>query len=230
MTMLSSKLSMGCIVGATTWLWADDSLEGQLDYLFIDEAGQMSMADVLAVSRSARNVILLGDPQQLEQPQQAAHPDGTDVAALVHMLDGRDTLPEDKGLFLDTTWRLHPDITAFTSEQYYERRLLSRPENAKFTIEGPTKFAGAGLFYSPVEHAGNQSDAPEEVEAIEQIVADLLTAGTTWFHPKDGRRPLQQATSSSWRPTTPRSPPCSGPCRACASAPWTSSRARRPRW
>ena len=184
-------LEEGCVVGGTSWLWSRDDAVEQLDYLFVDEAGQMSMADVLAVSRSARNVILLGDPQQLEQPQQAAHPDGTDVAALVHMLDGRDTLPEGRGLFLDTTWRLHPSITAFTSEQYYERRLLSRPQNAEFTIEGPTAFAGAGLFHVPVDHAGNQSDAPEEVQAIERIVTDLLTAGTTWFHPKDGRRPLQ---------------------------------------
>lgn len=137
-------------------------------------------------------MILLGDPQQLEQPQQAAHPDGTDVAALVHMLGGHHTLPPEKGLFLDTTRRLHPAITEFTSEQYYEERLQSCPENGEFTIEGPTAFAGAGLFYVPVDHEGNQSDAPEEVEAIGSIVRDLLVDGITWFHSKDGRRPLQK--------------------------------------
>jgi uncharacterized protein len=140
----------------------------------------MALADVLAISRAARSIVLLGDPQQLEQPQQGAHPEGTDVAALVHVLRGSKTVRNDRGLFLDTTWRLHPDICAFTSELYYEGRLGARAGNDRQRIGGPTRFAGSGLFLVPVEHRGNQSSAPEEVDAIRRIVEDLLQDGVTW--------------------------------------------------
>jgi uncharacterized protein len=188
-----AALDEGCVVGGTAWLWSKDEAVETLDYLFVDEAGQMSMADVLAVSRAARNIVLLGDPQQLEQPQQAAHPEGTDVAALVHMLDGRQTLPPDKGLFLDTTWRLHPEIAAFTSELYYEGRLAARDGNGRWVLSGPTQFAPAGLRYVPVDHEGNQNDAPEEVSAIRGVVADLLQPGVRWTDAAGGSRPLAAA-------------------------------------
>ena len=119
-------LNHGSVVGGTAWLWADNIFEGTLDYLFVDEAGQMSLTNVLTISRAARNIILLGDPQQLEQPKKGAHPEGADISALEHILDGHQTMPEDKGLFLDTTWRLHPLIAHFTSTLYYEGRLRSK--------------------------------------------------------------------------------------------------------
>ncbi|HPI98765.1 MAG TPA: AAA family ATPase, partial [Synergistales bacterium] len=103
-----AALNQGIIVGGTAWLWADDIFEETLDYLFVDEAGQMSLTNVLTISRAARNIILLGDPQQLEQPQKGAHPEGADISALEHILDGKKTMPEDMGLFLGITWRLHP--------------------------------------------------------------------------------------------------------------------------
>ena len=78
----------------------------------------MSLANVLAVSQAAKSVVLLGDPQQLEQPMQGSHPEGTDVSALNHILGGHRTLTGKRGLFLDETWRLHPDISDFTSELY----------------------------------------------------------------------------------------------------------------
>ena len=111
-----------------------------VDYLIVDEAGQMSLAQVLAASRSAHNLILLGDPQQLEQPQRGAHPEGADVAALVHVLDGEKTMPGQKGLFLDISWRLHPDICALTSELYYESRLNSLPSLENQVVRGETPF------------------------------------------------------------------------------------------
>jgi uncharacterized protein len=180
----------GCVVGGTAWLWSNEEAVEKLDYLFVDEAGQMSMADVLAVSRSARNIVLLGDPQQLEQPQQAAHPEGTDVAALVHLLDGGRTLPPDKGLFLDTTWRLHPRIAAFTSELYYDGRLAARDGNDAMVLSGPTRFATAALHYVSVEHEGNQNEALEEVAAIRDVVADLLRPGVRWTECGGETRPI----------------------------------------
>ena len=111
------------VVGGTSWVWSRPELEGNLDYLFIDEAGQMSLAMALAAGRAAKNIVLLGDPQQLEQPQKGSHPEGAEIAALKHLLDGRETIASDRGLFLDETWRLHPGICEFTTEQYYDRRL-----------------------------------------------------------------------------------------------------------
>ena len=181
----------GTVVGATVWLWSSDDAEGSLDYLFIDEAGQMSLAHALAAARAAKNVVLLGDPQQLEQPTKGAHPDGADVAALVHVL-GKDraTLADDQGLFLDRTWRLHPSICAFTSELYYEGRLRSIDGLERQRLEGDTPFAGAGLFLVEVPHEGNQSRSNEEIDAVERIARHLL-AGTRWTDQEGRTRPLE---------------------------------------
>ncbi len=184
-------VGVGTVVGATVWLWSSDDAEGALDYLFIDEAGQMSLAHALAAARAARNVVLLGDPQQLEQPTKGAHPDGADVAALVHVL-GKDraTLADDQGLFLDRTWRLHPAICAFTSELYYEGRLRSIDALERQRLDGDTPFAGAGLFLVEVPHEGNQSRSNEEIDAVARIVRHLL-AGTQWTDQEARTHPLE---------------------------------------
>jgi uncharacterized protein len=173
-------LKAGAVTGGTAWFWSRDELTEAVDYLFVDEAGQISLAQALAMSRAARNLVLLGDPQQLEQPQRGAHPQGAEVAALVHLLGGRQTIAEEAGLFLDETWRLHPAICAFTSELFYEGRLHSRPGLEKQALGGDTPFAGSGLFYVPVEHAGNQASSPEEAEAVARIVKGLLAPAVRW--------------------------------------------------
>lgn len=185
-------VELGKVVGGTAWLWSHNDSREKLDYLFVDEAGQMSLAFVLAASRSARNLILLGDPQQLEQPQRGAHPEGADVAALNHLLDGKKTMPEDKGLFLETTRRLHPNITKFTSEVFYEGRLKSLPGLERQVISGNTPFDGGGLFYVPVVHNGNQNKSIEEIKAIAKIVEQLL-AGGRWTNEDGETRPLQKS-------------------------------------
>lgn len=184
-----AALTVGKLVGGTAWLWADDNFNGSLDYLFVDEAGQMSLSQVLAASRAGKNLILLGDPQQLDQPQRGAHPEGSDVAALTYLLDGHATMPEGKGLFLDTTRRMHPDISRFTSEIFYEGRLTSLPGLENQKISGGTAFDGAGLYYVPVTHTGNQNKSPEEVTAIAGIVRKLLKQGT-WTNAEGNIMPL----------------------------------------
>ena len=186
-----AALEEGTIVCGTAWLWADKNAEDKLDYLFIDEAGQMSLSQALAASRAARNLILLGDPQQLEQPQKGSHPEGSDVAALTYLLDGQPTMPEGQGLFLGVTRRLHPAICRFTSEIFYEGRLTALPGLEKQVIQGNTPFDGAGLFYVPVKHKGNQSKAPEEVEVIARVVKQLLANGT-WTDDDDQTHPLKK--------------------------------------
>lgn len=185
---LRSSLTDGKVGCGTAWLWSEDNSREVLDYLFIDEAGQMSLSHVLAASRAAKNLILLGDPQQLEQPQRGAHPEGSDVAALTYLLDGQPTMPEGRGLFLGTTRRMHPTTTAFTSEQFYEGKLhaLAGLENQVITEAG--KFDGAGLFYVPVAHTGNQNKSLEEVEAIDGMVRQLLKG--SWTNAKGETRAL----------------------------------------
>jgi len=185
-------LDQGKVVGGTAWLWARDDAVESLDYLVVDEAGQMSLAHVLAAGRSARNLVLLGDPQQLEQPQRGAHPEGAEVAALVHVLDGHETISDDKGLFLDVTWRLHPKICAFTSELYYENRLGAREGLERQALSGELPLAGSGLFYVPVDHEGNQNRSLEEVEAVARIANALLQPGVQWTDDEGARHDLTE--------------------------------------
>src|SRR5205823_6257494 len=88
------------VVGGTAWLWSRPEFESAVDVLFVDEAGQMALANVIAVSQAANSVVLLGDPQQLEQPQKGSHPDGVNVSALEHILAGSQTISADRGMFL----------------------------------------------------------------------------------------------------------------------------------
>jgi predicted RecB family nuclease len=169
-------------VGAgTAWLWARPEFESAVDVLFVDEAGQMSLANVLAVSRGARSVVLLGDPQQLEQPQQGSHAEGTDVSALEHILQGHQTIPPDRGIFLPETWRLAPNICDFTSEVFYEERLRSRAGLERQVLVGAPPFEGAGLWVVGVAHEGNQNSSIEEAEAVDRIVSSLLREGSQWI-------------------------------------------------
>jgi predicted RecB family nuclease len=179
------------VVGGTAWLWAKQEVTRTIDVLVIDEAGQMSLANVLACAQSAKNVVLLGDPQQLEQPQKAAHPEGSDLSALEYLLEGHDTIPDDRGLFLGETWRLHPSICSYTSDLFYEGKLSPHPTLAVQAISGRTQFEGAGLFYVPVEHEGNQNSSSEEAERVAEIVAGLVIPGVNWINRFGQIKPLR---------------------------------------
>ncbi len=189
--MALDAITPGTIVGGTAWLWAGDDAADRLDYLFIDEAGQMALAQALAVSRAARNLILLGDPQQLDQPTRGAHEGGADVAALVHVL-GREqaTLRPDQGLFLEQTFRLHRSLCAFTSPLYYDGRLVPHDDDATHRRLHGGPFEGAGPFLVEVDHADNQASAEVEVDAVEAIVQALLRSDTQWADKRGARRPL----------------------------------------
>ncbi len=173
------------VAAGTAWLWARPEFHEAVDVLFVDEAGQMSLANVLAVSQSARSVVLLGDPQQLEQPQQGTHPEGTDVSALDHILQGHKTIPDDRGIFLPETWRLPPSICDFTSEVFYDGRLHSLARLEKQVLVGTPPFEGAALWVVGVVHEGNQNSSIEEAEAVDRVVSSLLREGSQWID-KDG--------------------------------------------
>ena len=179
---VDAALDDGCVqvAGGTAWLWAREELHEAVDVLFVDEAGQMSLANVLAVAQAARNVVLLGDPQQLDQPLRGSHPDGTEVSALQHLLGERRTIAPDQGLFLAVTWRMHPSICGFTSEVFYEGRLQSRDDLARQGVTGATPFAGAGLWFVPVEHHGNQNSSTEELERVVELYRALVSGSLAW--------------------------------------------------
>ncbi len=162
------------LVAGTAWLFCGEELDATLDYLVIDEAGQVSLADALAMGTCARNVILLGDPQQLAQVSQAIHPPGAGVSVLEHLLGEHTTIPPERGLFIDETRRMHPDVCKFISRAIYEDRLESFADCANQRIEAPSQLAGTGIRYVPIAHEGNTRESPEEAEAIAGLVEDLL--------------------------------------------------------
>lgn len=178
------------VAGATAWLRASPDASDTVDVLFIDEAAQMALANVLAVSQAATSVVLLGDPQQLDQPMQGTHPEGTGVSALHHILGEEQTIAADRGLFLVETWRLHPAICAYTSELFYEERLHSRPGLEIQEIRSTCRVKGAGLRYMAVPTEGNQSSSPEEADHVRDLVSEIFETETTWIDRCGVERPI----------------------------------------
>lgn len=174
---------IGCgpaIIGTTAWGFVRPEMRGMVDTLFIDEAGQFSLANAVAVATSARNVILLGDQMQLSQPVQGTHPGNCGLSCLEHLLGEHATVPPDRGVFLETTRRLHPAICGFISEAFYEGRLqpLAGLENQKI-LPGPGSRPGwltkeAGLLFVPVAHEGNSQASDEEADVIAKLALDLV--------------------------------------------------------
>lgn len=178
------------LLGGTPFFWARHDAEEIVDVLFVDEAAQVSLANVLAVAQAGSQIILLGDPQQLDQPTQGSHPEGTDASALGHILAGQQTIASEQGLFLEESWRMHPVISAFISEMFYESKLTSIPDCRQQYVSAGGPFAGTGLRYVPVLHTGNQSSSIEEAEAVQRIVATLLNSGQSWTDRNGETRPL----------------------------------------
>lgn len=171
------------VLGGTAWLWTRPEFAKSVDVLFIDEAGQMSLANALAVTQAAHGLVLLGDPQQLDQPRKGVHPDGIAVSALEHILGPNvKTMPPERGIFLPETRRFGSKICAFTSEVFYEGKLAP---SAALDLErqalagGPID--GSGLFLVEVAHEGNRSASGEEVEVVARLAEHLLARGSKWI-------------------------------------------------
>ncbi len=176
------------VVGATAWFFSRDENVQAFDWLFVDEAGQVGLANMVAMSRAARNIVLVGDPRQLPQVIQGAHPEPANLSCLDWMLGEHATVPLDRGIFLPVSRRMHPEVCRFISDQVYEGRLTSHPDTAHQAVCG-TQFPEAGVFWVPVPHEGNAQIATEEVEAISVAVTDLLKG--TWTEKDGTSRPMR---------------------------------------
>jgi predicted RecB family nuclease len=166
------------VVGGTAWLWSRPEFSRSVDVLVVDEAGQLSLANAASVSPAAESLVLLGDPQQLDQPLKGAHPPGAEVSVLGHVLAAHSTMPSHLGLFLERTRRLHPDLCRFTSEVFYEGRLSSLDglERQRIQVSDAAHGAsGSGVRFVEVVHSGNRNSSPEEAATVAELVG-LLTA------------------------------------------------------
>jgi uncharacterized protein len=181
------------VVGGTPWLWAREEFASSVDVLFVDEAGQMWLALALAAAQAAPRVVLLGDPQQLDQVQQGTHPEGLAVSVLRHMMGTdsetgapRNTLAAGRGLFFGQTHRLGPSLVGFTSEIFYDGLLHSSPAAESRSLVGGAH-DGGGLWFVPVQHQEERNASRTEADVVVRLV-DALIDGTTRLHTK-GKRP-----------------------------------------
>ena len=191
------------VIGGTAWLFSRPEWDGTLDYLFIDEAGQVSLANAVAMGRSARNIVLLGDQMQLEQPIQGSHPGDAGLSALQYALKDVEAgqqdvpvfhavVPSDYGLFLAESRRMHPSVCSFISDSIYEGRLVSHPYCANQRIAVPKGADGLvtkenGIICSGIEHEGNIQQSDEEIERVNAIFEELCGRAYT---DKDGKTKL----------------------------------------
>lgn len=178
------------IIAGTAWVFARPEFDQAIDVLVVDEAGQMSTANVVAMGTAARAIVLVGDPNQLPMVTQGVHPPGAGSSALEHLQADAVTVAPDRGLLLDTTRRLHPGINAYISPTFYDDRLRTHGSTGQQRVHGSeTILSGAGVRWIPVPHEGNGPRSREEAEVVAEAVASLV--GGTWTNAKGERLPIR---------------------------------------
>ncbi|MDQ6876731.1 MAG: TM0106 family RecB-like putative nuclease, partial [Candidatus Dormibacteraeota bacterium] len=176
------------IVAGTTWLFARPTFPAKLDYLVVDEAGQMALANVLAIAGVTQNLIFLGDPNQLSQPSHGIHPPGVNLSVLDHIIQDEPTMPVHYGLFLETTYRLHPSVCSFISEAFYDGKLQPDESTKRQALATSNGSGGLGLRYFPVDHSGNRTLSSEESDQVNALFRSLV--GLPWTDRIGMTRPI----------------------------------------
>ncbi len=179
------------VLGGTSWLWSRLDMEQSIDVLFVDEAGQFSLANTVAVAGAADSLVLLGDPNQLPQVSTGVHPEGAAASALEHLIGDARTIAPDRGLLLDTTWRLHPDVNAFISPAYYDGRVTTEARTARQRLAPGAPLGGTGVRFVPVAHEDRGNRAPEEAAWVIDAIASLI--GRPWVDALGRERPIELA-------------------------------------
>jgi uncharacterized protein len=177
------------LVAGTAWLFARPEYDQQLDYLFVDEAGQMSLANVVASGTSARNLVLVGDSMQLAQPTQGVHPGDSGLSVLEFLMQEHSTVPSDRGIFLATSRRMHSDVCRFISDAFYESRLHAADGNdhQRLVLSTSTseQLKPTGICFLGVEHEGCAQRSQAEAELVREVFNKLLMQ--SWVN-RDGVR------------------------------------------
>lgn len=166
------------LVAGTAWLFADPDLDQSLDYLFVDEAGQVALANLIAMGTCAKNIVLLGDQMQLQQPIQGVHPGHSGESTLDYLLQEQATITDNQGVFLGTTWRMHQDVCKFISDAVYESRLNPEPmnQNQRLVLSSSAhqELQPTGIRFVPIEHDGCSQRSEEEAALICDLYDSLL--------------------------------------------------------
>jgi len=166
------------LVAGTAWLFADPDLDQSLDYLFIDEAGQVALANLVALGTCAKNIVLLGDQMQLQQPVQGVHPGHSGESTLDYLLQGKATIPDDQGVFLGTTWRMHQDVCRFISDAVYDGRLHPEAKNQNqrlvLTPDAHSELRPSGIRFIGIDHSGCSQRSEQEAEIVGSLYESLL--------------------------------------------------------
>ena len=163
------------LFAGTAWLFCDPELNQKLDYLFIDEAGQVSLANTLAMCTSTKNIVLIGDQMQLSQPIKGVHPGISGKSTLEFLLEKYDTIPPEKGIFLDKTRRLNENICHYNSESFYDSRLQPDPVTKERYIKLNSKvLPNEGIVYLSMDHSNCSRKSNEELDKIKELTASFL--------------------------------------------------------
>lgn len=166
------------LVAGTAWLFSAEPMNQSFDYLFVDEAGQVAIANLVAMATSSRNIVLLGDQMQLAQPIQGNHPGRSGESSLEYLLNGMATIPPERGIFLKTSWRMHPDVCRFISDAVYDSRLEPEATNSVQRLilskEAHPILKPTGIRFVAVDHDGCSQRSEEETLIVSELYQDLL--------------------------------------------------------
>lgn len=176
------EIATASVVGATAWHFARYPAPA-FDYLIVDEAGQVSLANILAMSRAARNLVLVGDPMQLPQPVQGTHPGRSGESCLEYLIDGHHVVPADRGIFMPVSRRMHPAVCGYISTAVYEGRLHPDAAASGQDLRTAAGIALIGAGVRAVTHYGRSQISTEEIDAIETQITAVV--GST-YRGRDG--------------------------------------------
>ncbi len=181
------------LVAGTAWLFADQELDQQFDYLFVDEAGQVALGMLIPMATSTKNIVLLGDQMQLSQPVEGVHPGNSGDSVLDYLLQGEPTIASNRGIFLEKTWRMHPEVCEFISRAVYNGRLTSHPKTKDRVIicdeAADPALKSSGIVFEPLIHEGCSQDSEEEAVRVKEIYDSLLQQ--SYVDDKGVRRQIQ---------------------------------------